>query len=635
MKKKKERASQGKSWSRKSLVSSFETDGVLIDVYNALTRDFQRVKNVGTLPRIASILEYRSIKLPPLSDVLDVDSYKCIYQLRNFFARYTASEDSYTQKERLDMQQRKYEKDLSFYNTVQQQKPAFLQPVIGEARKLIREILGRLDMQEIFEASRFGRRASIGVPYRESYLDVKMRATLTRSPWGAGSLWQQYLKGDRVLSSFLDFRQEIEEETLPQEKLWETVLIEQLRLSFVPKKFDKLRGVMPYPTADTVLSLGIGDIMVRALKEHGLDLARLQAKHRRLVKRMSKHRRSVTMDLSGASDCVTRWLVRLLLPYEWWFLLKKFSFRRVKLPNGRVVHTETFAGMGCGFTFPLQSLIFYALLQAVKKLTASTGLISVYGDDCIFPTPMYPYVERVFEALRLKINRDKTFVERYFRESCGEDCYRGSSVRPYQPEGSSVKLYGSNGAAYLYKILNGVLSRWNYRDIPNTVEVLMRKIALHHGSVLIVPPFQPDEAGLKVSDPDIAEYFDWYIPVERPIIHYPKGAKGLPKWLCKTPSWLEPIYHYRAMRLVPDRRYVRWSYPYYWEKIRSSIQKTERVWNPYEDPTDDPQILGYEQSPEKDEGGDLAFKPYVAAKGSKRFIEQAVASQWTMVNPEE
>lgn len=604
-----ERKDRGKSSVRRSAATSFVTDGVLIDVYNALARDFQRVKNVGVIKRISSIREYRDIKHPPLSDVLDVDAYKCIYQLRTFFSRYTASQDVYTNQDRLRMSMQKYEENLILINTAKDTSHAYLRPVIGLARKKIREILGRVQLDEVFGASRFGRRASIGVPFRDSYLDNKMVHSMSRSPGGASALFDLALKSDPMLKSYLIFQKKVEKKSLGK-RAKRVQHAEELRLSFVAKKFDKLRGVMPYPTADTFLSLGIGDVIVKRLKEIGLDLARAQSKHRRLVRRMSLDRRSVTMDLSGASDSITRWLVRLLLPCDWWNLLKKFSFRKVILPDGRVVHTETFAGMGCGFTFPLQTLIFYSLISAIKELVPATGEVSVYGDDCIFPTMMFPYVERVFEDLGLRINRDKTFVARYFRESCGEDCYRGTSVRPFQPEGSTVELAGSNGSAYLYKILNGLLGRWNLRDIPNTVEVLLRRIAIRNGSVLLVPPFQPDTAGYKVDDPDIP--IDWYIPAEPPVVVYPHGTRGLPKWATQSKGWLEPLYHYHAIRSCPDRRFVTASYPFLWESLRASNARQETRWNPYEDVNDDPRILGYAIADPAVPEEEKKFEPYVA-----------------------
>lgn len=610
------------------------TDDVLIDVYNALTRDFQRFRNIGILPRISSVKEYRSIKLPPLCDTLDPMAYKCIYQLKSFFNRYTALHDVYSQEDRMEMSTQKYVSNLVHINSVPSIRSSYLQPVISRARKIIRNILGDLQVEEVFGASRFGRRASIGVPFRESYLENKMTPFMSLSQNGVQKLMSQAISSDPIMRSYLQRR------LIPDAKrrgllvngklnkkglMGNNISPKRLRLSFVAKKFDKLRGVLPYPTGDTFLALGIGDIMVSRLKGAGLDLARLQAVHRYLVKRMSVHRRSVTMDLSGASDCVTRWLVRLLLPSKWWALLKKFYFGDVVLPDGRVVHTETFAGMGCGFTFPLQSLIFYSLISAVKELTSATGKVSVYGDDCIFPTPIYPYVERVFEALGLKINRDKTFVARYFRESCGEDCYRGVSVRPTQLEGTTVELSGSAGSAYLYSLLNGLLQRWKHREIPNTVEVLLRKIALHSGRILIVPPFQPDYAGFKVNDP--SECVVWYLPYDMPVWHYPKGTKGVPVWLRSKPSYNEPLYMYKALRVRSNKRFVQQVYPYLWEHLRSSVNPRESAWNPYKDATDDPAILGYAFPKDG-----RVLTPYVAEKGPGHFIEQAVASQWERKN---
>lgn len=600
---------------------SFCSDDVLVDVYNALTRDFQRQRMMGRPQFVGSVREYRELRFPPLADVLDIPSYKAIYQLKNLFSRYTATDDIITSEQRVSNTMLKYEENLIHVNTARYYDSPLLRPVIRVARRKIREILGILDIAEVFDLARFGRRASVGVPYLESYIDRKMDPSATRSPWGAETLWSLAITGDPVLKAYLKYRKILKDKEPGKTRRDPPIYVDRLRLSLVAKKFDKLRGVMPYPTVDTYLSLGIGGVMVQRLMEHGLDLSRAQSLHRWLVAKMSVDRKSVTMDLSGASDCITRQLVRLLLPCKWWALLKKFYFKKVVTPDGRVVHTETFAGMGCGFTFPLQTLIFYCLIEAVKELVPVTGKTYVYGDDCIFPTRAYPYVERVFEGLGLKINRDKTFVTRYFRESCGEDCYRGTSVRPFQPEGSTVELSGTAGSAYLYKLLNGLLSRWKRTDIPNTVFVLLKRISMHSGKIYLVPPFLADTAGYKVGFPDWEDDL-WYMPFVRPVVYYPTGARGIPKWKTPGPSQWDPIYCYKALGAQPNRRLVEWSYPYLWEHLRSLKHPKEEAWNPYLDPNDDPKIIGYAP----DEEGNT--HPFVARKGSTHYIDQVKTGLW-------
>lgn len=638
-------------------VRIISTEGVFVSIFNALARDFQRFRNVGTLPRIKSIKESRDIKLPPLTDnLLDIKAYKAVYQLKNLLKRVTAVDDKYSTAEREDLTVGSWLKNLEHINTVRTLNAPFLRPVIGRARKIIRDILGPLEMEDVLAHARFGKRASIGVPFQESYLDVKMAYPLTCSPWGSSNYLEKIANSDVMLASFLEYRRKVELER------WDRLsvearkkskkhrpdskykLVDVLRLSLVPKKFDKLRPVMPYPTFDTYMTLGIGDLIVSRLKEAGHDLSRKQAIHRRRMFDLSLSRKGATLDLTAASDTVTRQTARLLLPARWYSLLKKFSFRKVKLPNSdRVVHSETFAGMGCGFTFPLQSLIFYSVIKAVVELLPAQGAVSVYGDDCILPTTAVPYVERVFSQLGFIVNREKSFAARFFRESCGEDCYRGVSVRPFAPECAVGELSGNQGLAFLYKLLNGLMARWDCTEIPSTYELLCKEICMQGGEVLLVPPFQPDTAGLKVCDPDFS--MPWFIPCHRPVLVTPKRTR-LSKseeqvlarlkrtrktvaqlWLTRleSPPQLEPVWCYKALRSKTSERHVEWVYPFYWEVLRGSSKKADQpAWEPYMEPSDDPTILGYSRR----NPGDAGKSPYVARKGVTSYVSQAVAGPW-------
>lgn len=148
-----------------------------------------------------------------------------------------------------------------------------------------------------------------------------------------------------------------------------------------------------------------------------------------------------TLDLSEASDRVGNWLVEELFEF-FPFLseaLQATRSRSVRLPSGEVMQLRKFASMGSALTFPIEAIVFTAIvIEAV--LSASSRRITrrnimllhdqvrVYGDDIIVPTPYAESVIESLEAFGLKVNRRKSFQNGWFRESCGAEFWKGLDV---------------------------------------------------------------------------------------------------------------------------------------------------------------------------------------------------------------
>jgi len=95
------------------------------------------------------------------------------------------------------------------------------------------------------------------------------------------------------------------------------------------------------------------------------------------------------------------------------------------MPDGKWVFNEKFSSMGNGFTFELETMIFWAAISSV-----SDGLISVYGDDLIIESAYYHDVISALDLLGFTPNGEKSFYQGKFRESCGADYWDGNEVRP-------------------------------------------------------------------------------------------------------------------------------------------------------------------------------------------------------------
>lgn len=144
----------------------------------------------------------------------------------------------------------------------------------------------------------------------------------------------------------------------------------------------------------------------------------------------SKHGRYATLDLNEASDRVSLELVRLLFP-EWLIpFLECCRSHSTMLPSGQVIKLRKFAPMGSALCFPILALTVWSLAQVVCTTREEYESLYVYGDDVITPTARAEDIMNTLESFGLKINRDKSCFQGFFRESCGVDAFKGIDVTP-------------------------------------------------------------------------------------------------------------------------------------------------------------------------------------------------------------
>jgi hypothetical protein len=130
--------------------------------------------------------------------------------------------------------------------------------------------------------------------------------------------------------------------------------------------------------------------------------------------------------------------------------------------------------MGNGFTFPLQTMIFTAILRACcHSHYGRIGYypISCFGDDLVCPIEIYRKVIRCLRMMGFTPNPSKTFFECPFRESCGTDWFHGQPVRPI-----FVKKLDS---PHDYMVALNLLNEWSaYTGIPlqGTIHMLFQCI---------------------------------------------------------------------------------------------------------------------------------------------------------------
>lgn len=246
------------------------------------------------------------------------------------------------------------------------------------------------------------------------------------------------------------------------------------RFATVPKDSVKDRGIGIEPSINVFYQLGVGSLIRKRLLTVGIDLENNQDLHAHLAQKGSLDGTLATIDLSNASDTLSYELVRLLLPSEWFSLLDSLR-SPCTLIGGRWRYLEKFSSMGNGFTFELETLIFWALARASGVEEED---LKVYGDDIIVPSLQAVDVVASLQYFGFTPNSRKTFLTGEFRESCGGDFYSGVPVRPFflksEPANPVEWIAFHNGIRDLFLRLRGYCPIGTLRAITDCVPTMFR-----------------------------------------------------------------------------------------------------------------------------------------------------------------
>lgn len=292
---------------------------------------------------------------------------------------------------------------------------------LGSVRREIRRILGVIP-EDLFDGARFGKGSTYADKGVLATLPDKMssRPTVTREaicflPLIERSAWY------RAIVSELPFWSH------PQ-------IVPGNRFESVPKTALKNRGMAIEPSINIFLQLGVGSYMKDRLERDGLDMREgSQERNRDLARLASKTGHLATVDLSDASDLISRSLIEGTWPSDWLQLLQSLRSECTEV-DGRTYRLEKFSSMGNGFTFEMLTVTLYAICKVLcesRNLNVSQQNLVVYGDDIICPVVIVKDLRSCLSFLGMKVNEDKTFSTGLFRESCGGDFFNGVSVRAH------------------------------------------------------------------------------------------------------------------------------------------------------------------------------------------------------------
>lgn len=424
------------------------------------------------------------------------------------------------------------------------------QIIVHEARKIVKGILGPLpSFDEVASFGRIGTRATRMCSKDHAGLDVYLSDPAAFSSSSQCLTWvkEVLLPGDSILSDLLGGIVATANEG-----------IESIVLTLVPKKWNKDRPITPLQLTDLLYSYAYGKFVEVRLAAAGLDIQKLQALHRKLVRRQSVQKTYATVDLSGGSNNITKQHMLLLTPRPWYRTFTRcltHSLAYSPVMGGDAcnsVWTSSVLPMGNALTFPLETLYFYSIAEATRRLVGCRGFVSCYGDDLIYPSRIHGYVVHAFKKLNWAMNLDKTFVSFDFRESCGEDYYRGVAVRPFFFPDVQPKVGRMTYRRLLYQIYNGLLERWDKQYLTKTLRLLLVEISML-GEVYRVPPDYPEYAGIRTQRP--FEKVDPMVPYA--------------KILCE---WCPDIQNFRwtfsCLSEVARLRRATSAIPIYWDQLR-------------------------------------------------------------------
>jgi hypothetical protein len=310
---------------------------------------------------------------------------------------------------------------------------ALLGGVLFSAKRKIARLLGPFSLFCVDEGFGWGPGATADISRRQAFLDTKISKLPISCTKRASGIFLS------IVSTDLHWSARILEVTVDQIagpfSFLPSVLslVETCSIDTVAKNAKTHRVIAKEPTANGFLQKGVGKYMRQRLKRAGIDLDD-QGPNQEGAQSAYTDRRA-TLDLKAASDSLAVELVYELLPFDWADFLDQIRSREALLKDGSRIKLEKFSSMGNGFTFELESLIFWAICSSINDAYNSNEKVLVYGDDLIVSQEIADDVIRILGLVGFQTNKDKSFVSGQFFESCGRHFFGGIDVTPiYQKE---------------------------------------------------------------------------------------------------------------------------------------------------------------------------------------------------------
>jgi len=309
----------------------------------------------------------------------------------------------------------------------------------------IADVLGEFNAEEWVDSSGWGPGATLGLPRRRAntYEKFHYENEATKPLWNLlKPLWS----------------------TMFPTWLVSPRIVEGNKVIQVPKNAKTNRTIAIEPSLNLYFQKGVGSMIRRRLRKFGVNLND-QTANQSYAQIGSIRSQLATVDFSSASDTISSFLVLDLLPQKWFKILDILRSPRGVYKDS-LIEYEKFSSMGNGFTFELESLIFWALAKAcVPRDHPLYSSISVYGDDVIIPSEFIDSYYALCAHCGFTVNVKKSYSSTYYRESCGKHYWNGSDISPIYmrrflaPKGKPLELeamkYHNRLVEYSSRIFSG------------------------------------------------------------------------------------------------------------------------------------------------------------------------------------
>lgn len=310
------------------------------------------------------------------------------------------------------------------------------------ARRKLESWLGPFDWDEIAAGFRFTYGASVKMPRARSAPAHKYSKSMEITP-AAEALGRACLMFYPAWGAHLGTETPFE-------------VVKGNRLLCVPKNYKVHRIIACEPSLNMFVQKGFGLALRRRLRAIGIDL-HSQVMNQNFALLGSVTDLVATVDLSMASDTISKGLVEWAFPSQWTEAMSLCRSPIGVLPSGEEVLYRKWSSMGNAYTFEMETALFAALTQACTQITGhDTHFTTCYGDDIICPSGASDLLFRVLRRCGFKPNEKKSFVSGPFRESCGKHYFRGADVTPFYIRRQPRKLID------LFLLVNN-LRRWAER----------------------------------------------------------------------------------------------------------------------------------------------------------------------------
>lgn len=344
---------------------------------------------------------------------------------------------------------------------------------------------------------------------------------------------RRFMRARDKLTSCFDLEYNLDWSSLEDLADWLCHNTPSAKFAMVPKDYKQVRLIAQSNTLSIMVQKTIGDCIRRALKRVNIDLDD-QTINQEWAEIGSHTGLVATVDLSAASDSISLRMVELFPErFRSYFLNMRDTHVEVE---GRRHKLAMIAGMGNGYIFELESLLFYAITKAVvEEAGEDTSLISVYGDDIIVPFRCVTRLTEVFLSKGFLINNDKSYSTGPFRESCGKHFFNGSDVTPWYIKSDL------DDCSELYHHFNGLTEWSNRTGYPLVRSLKQMAQAIPENRRNLVPQNWSTKSGL-------------HYPCEGVLVPVPKWNRAYHAWEIKYNA-LVPKRKSIADR-VPERQNV-------------------------------------------------------------------------------